>query len=79
MANQPRIGGLESIEDMRTAIRDLEKELSRLISEVSEDAATTFVLVRKADGTLDRYDLVSLGGCTITKDDANRRITISVP
>jgi hypothetical protein len=80
---QVRIGGLENERSMKVAIRDLETAVSELqqLAAVTQDVApgSTQVMVRLANGTYQIWDLVSAGGCTITKDAVNKRLKISVP
>jgi hypothetical protein len=78
-----RLGGMNTLEEMKIAIRDLETALSALMEVAAtnaEDApASVKALVRLTDGSYQLWDVVSTGGCTITKNAALKRIEISVP
>lgn len=78
-----RIGDIRNLEDVKTALRDIENVFADIQAQAAAtiDAApaNTQVLVRKSDGTYEIWDLVSTGGCTITKNAALKRIEISVP
>jgi hypothetical protein len=72
------IGALETIDEIRTAIRDLESALLRFTAEAAPSTDAQ-VFMRTPEGTFRQYTLVSGGGCTITVDDAAQTISISVP
>jgi hypothetical protein len=78
-----RVGEIKSIEHVQAALRDLEGVLGQLEDLgviLSADApANPRVLMQLADGTFEVWDIVSAGGCTVTKNAGTKQIQISVP
>lgn len=79
MANQGvAIGALDTLEDIRQAIRELSAWTDLLLPDNAPDTTPQF-LFRDTDGLMRQYTLVNGGGCTIVIDEAAHTITISVP
>lgn len=76
--SQLRIASVTDLPSAIIAIRDLENALQQLLG-AFETSASAKVATLTPEGQIEMWDLVSTGGVTITKDAANKRITIHVP
>lgn len=76
--NSVSIAALESLEDVKRSIRDLAAWTDEFLSD-DAPSTTPQVLARGTDGLVRQYTLVNGGGCTITINEVNHTITISVP
>ncbi len=75
-----RVGPVTDLNSAIIAIRDLENALQELLGLFNvATPGSVQVMVIDDEGAADVWDLVSVGGVTITKDSANKRFTISAP
>lgn len=78
-----RIGRVTNWTELEAVLRDIEiafgqiEDLAAVLT--ADPPATPSALVQLADGTFEVWDIVSTGGCTITKNAGLKQIQISVP